>query len=135
MIDYLIVPQHRLVLVWGRKETSVNECIECIKQIHADPEHSHDYDAISDVTDLKTDLSGQEILDIIQFIKTLPRGDKPTKNAIVANNNRTYAQSRMYEQLSDGITHFQTGVFRDWQSALTWLDKDPEVMGKYLNAG
>jgi len=135
MIDYLIVPQHRLILVWGRKETSVNECIECIKQIHADPEHSHDYDAISDVTDLKTNLSGQEILDIIQCIKTLSRGDKPTKNAIVANNHRTYAQSRMYEQLSDGITHIKTAVFRDWESALLWLNKDPETIDEHLKAG
>lgn len=135
MIDYLIVPQHRLVLVWGRGETSVNECIECIQKIHAEPEHSHEYDAISDVTDLKTDLSGQEIHEIIQFIKTCSTGNTPTKNAIIANNDRTYAQSRMYEQLSDGITPIKTAVFRDWQSALEWLDKDPATIAAHLKTG
>ncbi|BCS98997.1 hypothetical protein DSLASN_46290 [Desulfoluna limicola] len=135
MIDYLIVPQHRLILIWGRNETSVHECIESIQKIHTDPNHSHDYDAIADVTDLTTNLSGQEMVEIIQFIKDHPAGNKPTKHAIVANNNRTYAQCRMFEQLSDGITPIKTAVFREWQPALKWLEKDPATIAEYLKAG
>ena len=134
MIDYLVLPQHRLIMVWGRGETSVDECIKIIQRIHADPEHSHDYDAISDVTALETDLTGQEILEIIQSIEALPTADKPTKNAIIANTNRTYAQCRMYEQLSNGITPVKTAVFRDWQSALKWLEKDPATIAEHMKA-
>lgn len=128
MIDYQILPQHRLIVVWTRGTTSVRECIEHTDKIQAEPDHSYEFDVISDVTDMLYDYSSQELEEIIEYTLSLPTGTHPIKTAIVAPTNRTYGTSRMFEQLADGVVPIHTAVFRDWESALAWLGKDPSAI-------
>jgi len=132
MFDYRILPEHQLILIWNRGETSVSQCLEFISKIQEDPGHSPDYDVITDVTELKTAFSTQDTQEMIQASKSLLSGNRNKKNAIIAKTDRIYAPSRMYEQLSNGTTPFKTAVFRDWPSALEWLGKDPATIPKHL---
>lgn len=132
MIDYLILPEHQLVLSWNRGKTSINECMEYILKLHKDPDHSPDFDVITDVTELQQDYTPQEVWQMVHHSKTYKPGTRPKKNAIIAPSDRTYGTSRMYEQLTDGLSPFETAVFRDWTSALEWLEKDPAAIFKCL---
>ncbi|BCS98995.1 hypothetical protein DSLASN_46270 [Desulfoluna limicola] len=133
MFEYRILPEHQLTLIWNRGETSVSQCVDFIKKVQADPDHSPDYDVITDLTELITAFSSQDILEMVQVSESLLSGNRNKKNAIIANTDRIYAPSRMYEQFSNGTTPFKTGAFRDWISALKWLDKDPADLAMHLN--
>jgi len=135
MIDYLILPEHQLILVWNQGETSVQECIENTLKIREEPDHSPGFDVITDVTELKTDFSSQDIQRMVDHSMCFHTGRRSKRNAIVAPSDRTYGMCRMYQQLADGITPFKTAVFRDWASALVWLKKDPATLAKYMKVG
>lgn len=132
MIDYLILPEHQLVLNWNRGNTSINECMEYTLKIQEDPDHSPDFDVITDVTELQQDYTPQEIWQMVHHSKSYRPGTRPKKNAIIAPSDRTYGTSRMYEQLANGFTPYETAVFRDWTSALEWLEKDPDTIFECL---
>ncbi|BCS98998.1 hypothetical protein DSLASN_46300 [Desulfoluna limicola] len=132
MIDYLILPQYQLILNWNRGDTSINECMEYTRKIQQDPDHSPDFDVITDVTQLQRAYTSQEIWQMVHHSKSYRPGTRPKKNAIIAPSNRTYGTSRMYEQLANGFSPYETAVFRDWTSALEWLGKDPAVIFKCL---
>jgi len=134
LIDYIIQPEQKLILIWFRGETSSNETIEQIKALRADPQYSNNFDSIADISELKTDFSRQDIMQMAQFSETLPQGDKTTKNAIIAPSDRTFGTSRMFEQLTNGFTPFKTAVFRDLESALKWIGKNPEAIMNFLKA-
>ncbi|VFQ45913.1 hypothetical protein [Desulfoluna butyratoxydans] len=137
MLDYIIRPEHALILIWNRGETSPEETIEQLDIMRADPNYSHGFDTLSDITDLTTDFTRQEIVHMARYAEDLPRPETagPTKNAIVAPADRTFGTSRMFEQLTNGFVPFKVGVFRDRASALTWLDKDPGAMEHLLSIG
>lgn len=132
MFDYRILPDQRLILIWNRGKISVESCIQEILTIRADPDNGQNFDVISDASGIETDLSTQEIQKIIQFLALLPREEVAPKNAIIAPTDRIYAISRMFEQLSEGFSPIKTGVFRDWASALSWLERDPAPFVEYL---
>lgn len=134
MIEYLILPEHQLTLIWKQGEISVDECITLIREIQADPDHSPDFDVLTDVSETITAFSSEEILEMVQVSNALKYGKRDKRNAIIAPADRTYGPSRMYEQLSSGTTPFETAVFRDLASALKWLDKDPAALAKHLKS-
>ncbi|SCX89982.1 hypothetical protein [Desulfoluna spongiiphila] len=136
MIDYIIEPEQALILIWNRGETSPRDTIRQLDAMRKDPDYSHDFDTITDITDLKTDFSRQDIVKMAQYSETLPipKGAKVTRNAIVAPADRTFGTSRMYEQLTNGFVPFKVGVFRDWASALTWIGKNPDALDDLLKA-
>lgn len=135
MIEYLILPAHQLILNWNRGETTIKECIEYTLKIHQDPDHSPDFDVITDVTELQRDYTSREIWQMVHHSESYLSGNRSKKNAIIAPSNRAYGTSRMYEQLTHGISPFETAVFRDWVSALQWLGKDPQTLAKYMKVG
>jgi len=132
MIEYLILPVHQLILNWHCGITSIDECMEYTLKVRQDPDHSPDYDVITDVTHCQRDYTSQDIWQMVHHSKTYKPGTRPKKNAIIAPSDRTYGTSRMYEQLADGFTPYETAVFRDWTSALEWLQKDPPAILKHL---
>jgi len=75
MFDYRILTEHQLILIWNRGETSVSQCLEFISKIQEDPDHSPDYDVITDVTELKTAFSTQDTQEMIQASKSLLSGN------------------------------------------------------------
>lgn len=137
MLDYTIRPELALILIWNRGETTPEETIEQLDIMRGDPNYSHGFDTLTDITDLTTDFTRQEIVQMARYSENLPRPQaaESTKNAIVAPADRTFGTSRMFEQLTNGFVPFKVGVFRDWASALTWLGKDPGAMNHLLNIG
>jgi len=136
MLDYIIEPEHALILIWNRGETSPRDTIRQLDAMRKDPDYSHDFDTITDITELKTDFSRQEIVEMARYAEDLPypAGSKIPKNAIVAPADRTFGTSRMYEQLTNGFAPFKVGVFRDWASALAWLEKKADSLDHLLKA-
>ena len=134
MIDYIIHPELELILIWNRGITSTAKVIDLIHHLHRDPLFSSDFDSACDVSNLETDFTRQEILQMAHFSESFPKGRKITKNAIIAPSDRTFGNSRMFELLTNGFTPITTGVFRDWDSALTWLGKDPSAILNVLKA-
>ncbi|WP_300667752.1 hypothetical protein [Desulfoluna sp.] len=134
MIDYIIRPELELILIWNRGITSPAEIINQIHHLHRDPLFSCEFDSVYDVSSIEIDFTRQEILQMAHFAESLPKGKKTRKNAIIAPSNRAFGNSRMFELLTNGFTPVTTGVFRDWESALTWLGKDPASILNVLKA-
>jgi hypothetical protein len=132
MIAYRILPEHQLIILWNIGHTSIRECIEHDRIIKNDPEHSRDYDVITDITQQEKHYSAREIWQMIHHAASYTPGNRPKKNAIIAPCDRGYGTSRMYEQLSESVTPYETAVFRDWPSALKWLSKSPEILPELL---
>ena len=126
MITYRILAKHRLILLWSRGETSLEECKRLIAHVKSDPEFSPRFDVITDLTELDRPLTTEEIQQMVQI--DLPK----IRNAIIAPRDGIYGASRTFQSLSEGKQPLETAVFRDRAAALQWLGKDPAVIGGLL---
>lgn len=121
MIDYLILPEQRLIVVTNRELVSVEDVNEMRRRLHADPHFSPNYDVLNDSSRLKSQYSADEIFEF--SVIELP----PIKVAIVAPSDLNFGVARMWQQLSEDRTVAQIGVFRTVPDALEWLERPAEL--------
>ncbi len=121
MINYKILPEHRLIVVCNWGKTPVEEVLHLRQNLRMNPDYSLSYDSILDVTHLKYQYTSEEIRRMSET--NFETGLSPIKNAIIAPADVSYGMSRMFEMLTDGESPIETCVFRDATLALNWLDR------------
>jgi hypothetical protein len=122
VIRYRILPELGLILIVPSGATNEDEIIVLSKRLRADPEFSHNYDALVDNTHLDQPPTGEELRQLAE-----PRsqaGGPDTKLAVIAPTDITYGTSRMHQMLAESRNPLQIQVFRDRSSALKWLSAE-----------
>jgi hypothetical protein len=123
MINYRILPEKRLIVLYNWGVTPVEEVLRFGQNLQADPAFSQGYDVIIDTTHLERQYTTEEIhrLSESRYNTSL---SPSIKVATIAPADVTYGMSRMYQIITDHETHIETCVFRDTGSALKWLDRE-----------
>ncbi|WP_210395655.1 hypothetical protein [Motiliproteus sediminis] len=126
MIDYLILPEHRLIVVTNRDLVSIDDITRMRQRLHADSNYSPSYDVLNDSSRLNSQYSADEIFEF--DASELP----PIKVAIVAPSDLNFGVARMWQQLTEDHRKAQVGVFRSSGEALVWLGR-PVSLAVMLN--
>jgi hypothetical protein len=136
MLNYRILPEHKLLVlcIWGM--TSVEEIQKQRQKIRTSIDFSQNYDTIIEVTHLKRWFTSEEMHTFSKSTSDAYMSGK--KLAIVASSDIAYGMNRMYEAMSDLESPLEISVFRDVSSALKWLGREgidiesifKEIMGE-----
>ena len=120
MLTYTILPEHRLKILQYTGVTPLAEWRQSIQNMRADPEYSPEYDVIIDVTGIERHFTRQDLYQMVSY------GLPSVKYAIIASSDVSYGIARMFEMISEHAIRAVVRVFRDWDSALKWLGRDPD---------
>jgi hypothetical protein len=120
-ISYQILKDKRLVIVTSSGETDLNETIQSLEQMYADPEYSIEYDLLWDATKITTVFTYDDMQKLVQHYKRY-RGDNPPKRAIVVSTNNKYSRVRVLDSMISVKSQAQIGLFYDRKEALKWLE-------------
>jgi hypothetical protein len=120
MIDYRILPEHRLIVICLFGDVSVDDIIANSLTLRSDPDYSPDYDSLVDNKLLEHTFTAEEIHRLSS--RNMDQ-DTSGRIAVVAPNAVIFGMSRMYQILTDSDNEEQSHIFRDIHSALTWLDR------------
>ncbi len=120
-ISYQILKDKRLVIVTTSGETNLNEAIQSLEQMFADPEYSLEYDLLWDDTERTTVFTYDDIQKMAQHFKHY-RGDKPPKRAFVVSRAVKYGMTRVFNTMASVSSQAQIGLFYDRKEALKWLE-------------
>jgi hypothetical protein len=118
--SYQILKDTRLVIVTTSGETDLNETIQSLEQMFADPEYSLEYDLLWDATGITTIFTYDDMQKLVQHFKFY-KGDKPPKRAIVVSRAVSYAMTRIVNTMASISSQAQIGLFEDRVEALKWL--------------
>ncbi len=128
MLTYSILPEHSLKVLTYTGQTSLDEWFQVIERMRAEPEYSPDDDVLIDVTGIERHFTRRDLESMVAA------GLPPVRYAIVAPTDVSYGIARMFEMLSESSAQHVVAVFRNWDSALRWLDRDSEAVKKRLFA-
>ena len=122
MIDYRILPEHKLIAICNWGESSVEEITHFSLKLRCDPDFSQSFDAIVDTTDLQRHFSKDDIDELSnpRIDINIPAG----RLAVIASTDIMFGVSRMHELISETKSPLNINVFRDLWSALKWLDRE-----------
>ncbi|HVN72554.1 MAG TPA: hypothetical protein VMU10_11090 [Desulfomonilia bacterium] len=120
-ISYQILKDKRMVIVTTSKETNLNEAIQSLEQMFADPEYSEEYDLLWDDTERTTVFTYDDIEKIAQHFKHY-RGYKHPKRAFVVSQAVKHGMTRVYNAMTSVSSQAQIGLFHDRKEALKWLE-------------
>ena len=120
-ISYQILKDKRLVIVTTSGETDLNETIQSLEQMFADPEYSMEYDLLWDDTERTTIFTYDDIQKMAQHFKHY-KGDKPPKRAFVVSGADHYGRIRVLDSMTSIKSQAQIGLFYDRKEALKWLE-------------
>ena len=120
-ISYQILKDKRLVIVTTSGETNLNETIQSLEQMYADPEYSMEYDLLWDDTERTAVFTYNDMRKVAQHFKHY-RGDKHPKRAIVVSRADKYGMNRVFHTLASVSSQAQIGLFQDRKEALKWLE-------------
>jgi hypothetical protein len=119
-ISYQILHDKGLVIVTSSGEVDLDETIQSLDRMFADPEYSLEYDLLWDATGITTILTYDEMQKVVQHFR-LYRGDKSPKRAIVISRSVNRAMTRVMNTMSSISSRAQIGLFEDRVEALKWL--------------
>ncbi|WP_319523203.1 hypothetical protein [uncultured Desulfosarcina sp.] len=122
MLNYKILPEHRLVVVCDWAESSLNQIFELDQRLQSDPCFSKTYDAIMDASHLVRNYTRHEIENLA--IRPAVSRPSPIKIAIVAPTDLSFGMSRMYQILTGNDPMVDLRVFRDSCTAMKWLGRE-----------
>lgn len=119
-ISYRILHDKGLVIVTSSGEVDLDETIESLDQMFADPEYSQEYDLLWDAAKITTILTYDEMQKVVQHFRFY-RGDNSPKRAIVVSRSVNRAMTRVMNTMSSISSRAQIGLFEDMVEALKWL--------------
>jgi hypothetical protein len=119
--SYQILKDKRLVIVTTRGETDLNETIQSLGQMFADPKYSLEYDLLWDATGITTVFTYDDLQKLVQHFKFY-KGDKSPKRAIVVSRAVSHAMTRVINTMASISSQAQIGLFEDRVEALKWLE-------------
>ena len=128
MLTYSILPEHSLKVLTYTGQTSLDEWFQVIERLRAEPEYSPNDDVLIDVTEIERHLTRRDLESMVSS------GLPTVRYAIVAPRDVSYGIARMFEMIAENSAQHVVGVFRDWDSALRWLDRDPQAVKERLFA-
>jgi hypothetical protein len=120
-ISYQILKDKRLVIVTTSGETNLDETIQSLEQMFADPEYSMEYDLLWDDTERTAVFTYDDMRKVAQHFKHY-RGDKHPKRAIVVSQADNYGMTRVFNTMASVSSQAQIGLFQDRKEALKWLE-------------
>jgi hypothetical protein len=120
-MSYRILKDKRLVIVTTSGETNLNEAIQSLGQMFADPEYSLEYDLLWDDTERTTVFTYDDIQKIAQHFKHY-KGDNPPKRAFVVSQAVKYGMTRVFNAMTSVSSQAQIGLFQERKEALKWLE-------------
>jgi hypothetical protein len=119
--SYQILKGKRRVIVTTSGETDLNETIQSLEQMFADPDYSLEYDLLWDATGISTVFTYDDLQKLVQHFKFY-KGDKSPKRAIVVSRAVSHAMTRVMNMMASISSQAQIGLFEDRVEALKWLE-------------
>jgi hypothetical protein len=98
--SYQILKDKRRVIVTTSGGTDLNETIQSLEQMFADPEYSLEYDLLWDATGITTVFTYDDLQKLLQHFKFY-KGDKPPKRAIVVSRAVNHAMTRVINTMGN----------------------------------
>ena len=121
MVEYRILPEQGLMLIFVWGTTSAEEIFGLSERLRGDPAFSPAYEALVDNTYLEHPPAGVALRELAE--PRLPTARPDSKLAVIAPADAAYGASRMHQLLTESRSPLHIGVFRDTHSALEWLGK------------
>jgi len=120
-ISYQILKDKGLVIVTANGKNDINETIQSIDQMFADPEYSQEYDLLWDGSEMTTAFSYDDMQKMARHFKYY-KGHKAPKRAFVVSGNVKYGTTRLLNTMASIKSQAQIGLFQDRKEALAWLE-------------
>jgi len=107
--------------------TTTKEIAEMLLSIATDPEYSRSYNILSDLRELTSVFSYQEIQVLADKLPDPGELAGKTRSAVLVAQNVTYGMGRIWASITENMTVAQAQVFRSLAEALEWLGLPPDT--------
>ncbi|MCR9275330.1 MULTISPECIES: hypothetical protein [Mameliella] len=127
-VTFEVLPGFNLVLVHFRGEVGTEEHIESFLEYAAHPLYDRHQHALVDMADCT--LHDAYFADMQRLAYRLKgyyaERDHASRTSVYAPGDVVYGMSRMYQSITDGLSPWETGVFRTRDEAMAFVDVAPE---------
>ncbi len=123
-MTYTIDKANSLVRIVGTGLLTDEEMVECIASLRADPELEPDMNTLSDMRDIEVGFTRNGINGMVKVMRDSSERRAAAKAAIVVSSDVAYGMGRMLEIVAEGEVEPSFRIFRDMDSALSWLEID-----------
>jgi hypothetical protein len=120
-VSYQILKKKRLVTITTSGEINLDETIQSLEQMYADPEYMMDYDLLWDDIERTAVFICDDMHKMLQHFRHYS-GDKNPKRAIVISRTDNYGMTRVFNTLATTSTKTQIALFADKTEACKWLE-------------
>lgn len=126
-VSFEVLPDANLVLVWFRGDVSTAEHIAAFQEYGRHPLFDGRQHALVDMCNCSLETSYFEEMQRLayQLKDYYAVRDVTSKTAAFAPGDVAYGMSRMYQQITDGASPWEFGVFRTRPEAMAFLDIVP----------
>ena len=121
-MTYTIDKETGVVRIVGTGLLTDEEMVQCVSSLRADPRLEPEMNSLSDMRDIEVGFSRNGIDRMIEVMKASSERRAAAKAAIVVSSDVAFGMGRMLEIVSDGKVEPRFRVFRDMDSALSWLE-------------
>lgn len=124
MLDYRILPEHRLILLRLSGRLSVDDILDFLAAVMADAQFDANYRSLVDVRGLTPALAAVDADRLVRF-STAPAAEAVTRCAVFTASFFRAKLANISNFLS-GRRHVTIRGFTDLAEALLWLELDDE---------
>lgn len=130
MIRYKILPAQKIILSKWVGDDSVEDVVQFLRTLCADPEYKPDYNTLNDNRQMSTLFEPRNSEAIILEANRVKR-DVNIKSASVVSSDVQFGIGRMYEVFHER-GNIEYRVFRDMKQACNFLGVDSETIEREL---
>lgn len=124
MIDFRLVPVHRLRIATFSGIVGDDELVESYRDLIAEPDYDLTFDDLVDLTPLvELRVTSDAVRRLVALFEPYNHLGVTNRLAIVAPRDYMYGMARMYQLLRSEAPE-QTMVFRSLDEAAAWLEVD-----------
>lgn len=130
LAPFSILSEYGLIVIEDQPELNAQASHAIMDALEYHPHDTTRYHVLVDVSRFTANISPEELDAIIERLRAIQASAQNLKCAIVAQVDRTFAQSRMFQQMADGLIPYKTKVFRSHQEACRWIGVSHTILRK-----